>query len=188
VWSSTAVPTDDPLRQGDLLLNVDLPKLKRPIPAIPLEFKQRANMQLPYARQTALVVSSCCANANEEYLAVAPVQPLGGLTDEQEEALLRMEPPDPDSGVYGGYDIDHFRLDPLVGFLVDPPHAYQAAFLARAIPFWGDCSDLRGHRIARMTVEARRLLRLNLSLLWSRVEQSDAEELRSKGLPVWFNS
>lgn len=101
-------------------------------------------MQLPYARQTALVVSSCCANANEEYLAVAPVQPLGGLTDEQEEALLRMEPPDPDSGVYGGYDIDHFRLDPLEGILGDPPNAYQAAFLARAIPFWGDCSDLGG--------------------------------------------
>ena len=187
MWSEEVVPADDPLRQGDLLTDVDLPLLKRPIPAIPLDFGAQANMQVPYRRLAGLVVSSCCSNTAEDYIAIAPVQPLSGLTEDQEAALLQTEPPDPASGGYQGYDIDHFRLEPLEGVLADPRRgSFQSAFLNRAIPFWGDCSDLRAYRRVRMTAAGRRLLRLNLALFWSRVERADIEELTAAELPVWF--
>lgn len=149
-------------------------------------FRDRSLMFLPYKRQMALVVSSSCSNFRENYIAVAPVQPLSNLTQEQLAALLTDEPPALEGGDYAGYDLDHLRLVPIPGVLEDGPNRHQVAFLNRPYPFWGDCSDLRVQRVARMSAAGRRLLRLNLQMLWARFEEEDAEELEALGLPRGF--
>lgn len=161
--------------------------MKRPLIEAELVAGDQPRMIVQSRLHTALVVSQCCRNVGNDYVAVVPIQPLGGLSEDQERALVMEEPPPPpEPGERWDYAIEHFRLHPLPDALEERPGRYQVAQLNRVATFWGDCSDLLPHRRARMTPAARRLLRINLALFWSRVEETDVEALRELGLEPGF--
>lgn len=181
MWSDTLPHAEDPLRQGDLLVDITLPNLRPPIPQFSLRHQEATTV--PASRFDVIVVSQCCDNVKNDYVAVAPIGPLGGLKDHHVRALLSPEP------VWKGislseYVLEHFVIAPIAGVLTDPGTGrYLVAKLHRSATFHGDCSSLLGQRRARMTVKARRLLRIKLGLLWSRPEPGDVEELTRIGLP-----
>lgn len=180
MWEAEHAPADDPLRQGDLLKSVLFPILKVPLETVALEGKSAALVATKY--KWGLVVSQCCDNENDDYAAIAQVQPRTNLTAEQNAAYLAYEPvvDDPE-----GYIIEEFRLEPY-GDLQPPNGGQQVALLNRVSVFWGDCSPLRATRIARMKPEGRRWLRLNLSMLWGRAEADDRQHLQQAGVPAGF--
>lgn len=135
----------------------------------------------PIKRRWGLVVSQCCDNEAGDYVSVAWVATRGGMSEDQASALANSDPRAADLG----YTFGAFQLDPVPGVLEPKkPESPYVAELERSIPFWGPVSvDLRATRRARMTPEARRLLRIKLGLLWGRVEGEDAEHLERIGLP-----
>ena len=181
MWSDSLPDEDDPLRQGDLLVGVTLPKLRPPIPQFSL-YRQEATT-VPASTSDAIVISQCCDNDQNDYVAVAPIGRLGNLKEHHVRALLNPEP------VWKGtslaeYVLEHFHIEPLTGTLDDPGRGrHLVAKLHQSATFSGDCTPLLKNRRARMNVEARRLLRIKLGLLWSRPEEGDVEELRQLGLP-----
>lgn len=181
MWSADNISTKDPLRQGDLIFDVVFPALKLPLPLFPVNQKEQT--ATPARKQPGIVVSQCCDNETGDYAAIAPIVLRGGLKDHQLQALLNEEPIW-DGARMSAYDVEHFRLHPLASKLDDPGAGkHWVVNLNRAACFYGDCADLRVHRRARMSVEGRRLLRIKLGLLWSRVEAEDAAELEAKGIP-----
>ena len=181
MWLETRPDPEDPLRQGDFLSNVSLPSLKLPIPFY--RVGQQEQMAAPAVVVDALVVSQCCDNTQHDYAAVVPVKRLGNLKPHQVEALLNPEPVS-DGTTLTGYSLDYFHVEPLVDVIADPGDGkFLVAHLRRIAAFEGDCRPLLEHRVARMTVPARRLLRIKLGLFWSRAEEDDVVELRSNGLP-----
>lgn len=181
MWLEPLPNDDDPLRQGDLLVEITLPKLRLPIPRYP--FGQLEATTVAASEFNVIVVSQCCDNARNDYVAVAPIGRLGQLPDHHLRALLNPEP------VWKGtslseYVLEHFHIEPIAGLLENPgADRYLVAKLYRAASFYGDCRSLLEKRRARMTVEARRLLRIKLGLLWSRPEGGDVEALERRGLP-----
>lgn len=181
MWSDTLPHAEDPLRQGDLLVDITLPNLRPPIPQFPLGHQEATTV--PASRSHVIVVSQCCDNEKNDYVAVAPIGPLGGLKEHHIRALLNPEPIWKGTSL-SGYVLEHFVIVPKAGVLTDPGTGrYLVANLHRSATFHGDCSSLLPQRRARMTVEARRLLRIKLGLLWSRPEAGDVEELVRLGLP-----
>jgi len=185
MWQAAPVAEDDQLRQGDLLVDIVFPSLKLPILVTGIPPSPDDRMIATYTIKTALVVSQCCANA-DDYVALAPVRPEGNLSPQQEAALLAAEPPtvaEIEAGEANGYTMDSFRLEPVAGVIEDGPGRYQIADLGRVVSCFGACASLRSNRRARMTPEGRRLLRINLGLFWARPEEGDAERLSEAGLP-----
>ena len=182
MWSDILPDDDDPLRQGDLLVDITLPDLKLPIPSF--EFRGQSATTTPASESKVIVVSQCCDNANNDYVAVAPIGQLSNLKEHHVRALLNPEPTW-DGASLSEYALEHFRLQPVDGLLDDPGGGrYLVAKLHRVASFHGDCSSLIEKRKARMTIEARRLLRIKLGLLWSRPEEGDVEELQLRGIPI----
>lgn len=182
MWSDILPDDDDPLRQGDLLIDVTVPDLRLPIPWFAIG-SQNATAT-PALQSDAIVISQCCDNMENDYVAVAPIGRLGGLKEHHAQALLNPEPKW-DGISLSEYVLEHFRVEPIAGLLDDPGNGrYLVAKLHRAASFHGDCGSLIENRRARMTVEARRLLRIKLGLLWSRPEEGDVEELKQRGIAV----
>ena len=181
MWSDSLPDDDDPLRQGDLLVRVTLPKLRPPIPKVPVY--QQTVTTVPALTTNAIVISQCCDNDQNDYVAVAPVGRLGNLKEHQVRALLNPEPVWKGT-TFSEYVLEHFRIEPIQGILDDPGRSrYLVANLHQSATFSGDCTPLLANRRARMNVQARRLLRIKLGLLWGRAEAGDVEELRQLGLP-----
>ena len=181
MWEAEIPGEEDPLRQGDLIRDVVFPSMKLPLPSYSVGALQQTSVET--RTEFGLVVSHCCDNANGKYAAVAPVRPRGGLQPHQEEALLRSEPTWEGFQIKS-YNIENFWIQPLPGQFEPPEGKHYAAALTRMVTMYGDCSEFQARRIARMTVAGRRLLRINLGLLWSRVEEEDAQALEAAGLPV----
>ncbi len=181
MWSVSLPDDDDPLRQGDLLVGVTLPKLRPPIPFFSVY--QQEVTTVPASTSNAIVISQCCDNVQNDYVAVAPIGLLGNLRDHHIQALLNPEPVWKGTS-FSEYVLEHFRIEPISGILDDPGSSrYLVAKLHHSATFSGDCTPLLGSRRARMNVEARRLLRIKLGLLWSRAEAGDIEELKQLDLP-----
>ncbi len=117
MWSDTLPDADDPLRQGDLLVDITLPNLRPPIPQFPLGHQEATTV--PASTSHVIVISQCCDNEANDYVAVAPIGLLGGLKEHHVRALLNPEP------VWKGaslseYVLEHFRIVPIVGILDSP--------------------------------------------------------------------
>ena len=182
MWLETLPDSTDPLRQGDYLIGVQLPTMKLPLPFYKLGGQDQ--MAAPATITDVIVVSQCCDNTQNDHAAVVPVRPLGGLQEHQVDALLASEPVDL-GDTLGGYSLDYFNLEPLDGRIpAQPSGRYLVAVLHRVSTFQGDCAPLLERRVARMTVESRRLLRIKLGLLWSRAEAEDVAHLQEQGLPA----
>lgn len=179
-----ATPADDPIRQGDLLVDVGIPDLALPL-SVTNEGALQGNAVARVKYCTALVVSQCCST-KASYVAVAPVLRRGGLTEQQEVALLAEEPPAPDEdGRIHNYTYDLFRLAPVEGTLPETDARTEwVVDFGRIVSFTGKCEVLREQRRARLNPETRRLLRIKLALFWARPEREDAEALAALGLPA----
>jgi len=181
VWSEKLPADDDPLRQGDLLVGITVPDLRLPVPFFAIG--QQTATTTPAKVSNAIVISQCCDNEKNDYVVVAPVGRLGNLKKHQLRALLNPEP------VWDGdslteYALEDFHVESREGLLDDPGEdRYLVAKLHRSATFHGDCSVLIQNRRARMTVVARRLLRIKLGLLGGRPEAGDVEELERLGIP-----
>ncbi len=182
VWIDEEVPAEDPLRQGDLLVEVVFPDLRLPLSFYEFRRDEPATT-LPARQATGLVVSQCCTNVDDDYAAVAPVSRMKGNISDAQRAALLAEEPTQEGHRLTNYDLEHFALTPISGVLDERGGRIWVANLNRAVPFYGECSQLRTLRRARMTVVARRLLRIKLSLFWSRTESEDAAQLEALGLP-----
>lgn len=177
MWDQSSIPEGDPLRQGDLLTDVELPQVK-----LPFQFVELGGVRgavIPVKKQAGIVISQCCDNESGTYVAVAPVRRHNNLTPVQQDALMNYEP-----GIGAHYVYDTFRLEPVPVWLGELPQGqHHVAMLLHAVVVVDRASELIGSRRARMTDEGRRHLRLDLQLLWGRVEAGDEESLASKGFP-----
>lgn len=181
MWLEARPELGDALRQGDLLLDVTFPNLKLPLPRYDLG--QQGHTTTPTTIGAGVVVSNCCDNRADDYAAVAPVGRMRrALKDHQIAALLNPEPVWRDGAVHD-FDVEHFKLDAFQDALPAPQNHYLVVNLNRTATFYGSCLDFRERRIARMTIDARRLLRIKLGVLWSRVEDEDLAALTAMGLP-----
>ena len=182
MWEAEPAAAGDHLRQGDLLEGVIFPITKMPLQSVSLKGEQIVVVQAKVL--PGLVISQCCDNDLGDYAVIAQVQRHTGLTDAQLGALSNREPTVDD---HAGYVINEFLLDPIHQVLEVP--GVHRALLTRTVTVWGpECSQLLPQRKARMTPEGRRWLRLNLLLLWSRVEADDRSILEGKGIPTGFKS
>jgi hypothetical protein len=174
---------DDKLSQGDLLVDVNFPKVRLaldvtralPKPAAILEVQTRP----------ALVVSQDCIIDKEhvKHIALAPIRPEGGLTPEDIEAIRSPEPPLEGGEEAGGYVYDYFGLDDLVGVFEAPPRGIVVADLKVIQSFEGPREDFVGKRVARMSVDSVRLLRIDLASFWGRPSDEHVAALQALGLP-----
>ena len=182
MWLDSLPDDNDPLRQGDLLINITLPKLE---PHIPLLYVQQQRLTtVPAMTSNVIVISQCCDNYESRYAVVARVGYLGNLQDRYVQALKNPEPLW-DRTALSGYTPREFLIEPIPGILDDPgENRYLVAKLHQSATFSGDCTPLLKTRRARMTAEARRLLRIKLGVLWGRVEEDDVDELKRRGLPL----
>lgn len=183
MWQTHATPAEDPLRQGDLLSDVGIPDLALPL-SVTTEGLLQGNAVARVKSVTVMVVSQCCSTKTS-YAAVAPVLRRGGLTGPQELALLTEEPPPPDEdGRVHNYTYDLFRLASVGDTLAELDIGTQwVVDFGRIVSFTGACDVLRERRRARLTPEARRLLRIKLALFWARPEQEDVVALAELGFP-----
>lgn len=182
MWLASMPDDDDPLRQGDLLVDVVVPHPRVPTPFFSVH--QEGGTTVPAVRCNVIVVSQCCDNVTQDYAAVAPIRAMGGLDGNRLAALLATEPTWTDGAMYNFVPAT-FQLEPDGVVLPDNrPKRYWVAHLDRSVALHGECGRLIAHRRLRMDVERRRDLRNKLGLLWSRPEEGDAEELRKRGLPV----
>lgn len=173
-------------------MGVPFPSLPVPLPTTKGTVLRAEDVQavLRCRERTVLVVSHCCATS-DSYLAVAPIAPKKPKDEREERALLAAEPSRPNTvrgddhagGEYG-FDLAHFRLEPVSGVLDAADPAHQVAQLTRIISFTGGCSSLVGSRAARLDPRGRRLLRIKLSLFWGRPEMEDKAFLEANGIPV----
>ena len=182
MWATEPIPEDDPLRQGDLLESVAFPMMKYPFVVFRVGGGEE-QVVVEAKRRWGLVVSQCCDNENNDYVSIAQIQPIGGLTDSQ-EAALQVREPDPTS--LSGYAVSQFLLDPLPDLIPLKPRTHLTVQLLRITTLWGDIAPLTTQRRRRMTPEGRRWLRMNMELLWGRPEDEDMRWLDEHGLPPGF--
>jgi len=185
VWEAVLPPEGDLLRQGDLLKDVLLPRLRLPLEVAHVPGTRPndgASIPLPGYAKDFLVVSQCCEIENGKHVAVAVIRSTGRLDEPLRDALLAEQPPS--EGEEGGYVFDQFRLESLTTVVEDDGKSFRVADLGQIMSFGGDRQELGSYRRARMSPEGRRLLRIKLSYFFGRVEAEDAQNLEGKGIPV----
>lgn len=201
MWEANQPPPEDSLRQGDFLRRVMLPKLKLPLAAVHVpgvDLPKTSPLQAVGVARDFLVVTQCCEVENGDTVAVAPVLSTPPLNEVLRASLDSEEPPLDDAAVEnaldaGGadgdgddepkYAFDLLRLQPLAGLIEEGPGRYVVADLGEIISLSGDLQPLKAQRRARMTPEARRLLRIKLMYFFGRVEEEDAEQLDALNIP-----
>ncbi len=187
MWAIGDVPIELPLRQGDLLVDVDFPVLKLPLHPYKPSGSEQDLISSLVKKQTVLVLSQCCDNFSGNYAAVAPVALRGGLRPSQLSAVNAQEPRQ-EGGRLVDYDLDHFRLEPVGDTLLFDERKPWVAHLNRAVSFYGNCEAFRVARRERMTARGRRLLRIKLGLRWARIAEEDIEELDAQGIPYGLST
>ncbi len=174
MWEATLPPEDANLRQGDLLKEVPLPNISK---SPEIESNGRPNFKIK--KRTCLVVSQCCTVQERRVVQVASVHKTMPLAPESPlYQALRSDWPARE----GQLMYDAMRLDPVAGVL-DPPDEGQlwVAEFRTGLTFTENPVWLRAHRVARMTVIARRSLRLRLAGFYSRPTDEDRAELDDVG-------
>jgi len=168
-------PSDDPLRQGDLIDDVPFPDVSGE-PMI-----EDGTVTLPVAVGPALLVTQCCDIQQKDVARVARVAKINNPRGRAYEAITGVEPVEPDEDGFVRYSTRFFALDP-VGPLSRLDERYLwVAMLLETMEYRGDLSWLLRRRVARMTPEERRTLRTKLMLSGGRTTDEDADYLLARG-------
>lgn len=176
---------EDDLRQGDLLSPMHLPQLKLPLAITrtdqrPVDSDDLVVLKLQ-PRRYYLVVSQCCAVQSDKIVAIAPVRPTKALAGAELIPYQTERPPlnegDPPY-VYAVHPIVPHEGHP------EPPRSggLLVADFLKIQTFSGDISELQHARIARMTPESRRALRIRIAAFWGRPEDEDENILKDLGI------
>lgn len=191
MWESRVPEEHEPLRQGDLIADVWFPTIRPSMTTF--EFEKQKRVLTNVRMDTGIIVSQCCDNVDQQerkvdshLVTVAPVRMVRKISPQHRNALASIAPTvNKDTGRLTNYVLEEFALAPLPPTMDYPKHDEMwVARLREALPLRGDIESLRKRRCARMTVERRRDLRVNLSFLWGRPEEEDTAILRERGLPT----
>lgn len=181
MWTTTTPATAEPLRQGDLLADLILPRFQLPLSyARPpgREPRQGDSIVLPAPRaRSFLVVSQCCTIENDQVYALAPVRSTPPLASELRQAYEIDAPRAGAAYVYSAH-----ALAPLAQYLENHNGRLNVASFLEIQSYSGDDQGLRAARVASMTPEGRRLLRIRLAFFWGRPEAEDERSLVAAGL------
>jgi hypothetical protein len=177
VWEPNPPDVTDSLRQGDLVADVCFMQVRsRP----EIDGNGRASIKIR-VRQ-GVVITPCCTITQKGVVELAEVQGTRDIDPSEDfyRGMMNTSWP-PETGTPIVYD--GFPLVSIPGVLEPKTHQAirYASFLSTA-SFEGDISWLRTARLARMTPEARRDLRVRLSLYWGRAEPEDADILAARGV------
>lgn len=187
MWTPDPPGPTAALRQGDLLVNLALPKLTWPLSyARPPGRDASADQTIlvPSGKmQTHLVVSQCCTIENKTVAALARVRSTKPLTADQIRDLERELPSD-DPEV--GYAFAEHALKPTGEHLERKDGRVWIADFASIQTYSGSIADFQASRVAAMSPEGRRALRVRLGAFWARAEAEDEQHLEERGMSVGF--
>jgi hypothetical protein len=187
MWTPDPPGPTAALRQGDLLVNLALPKLTWPLSyARPPGQDASADQTIlvPSGKmQTHLVVSQCCTIENKAVAALARVRTTKPLTADQIRDLERELPSD-DPEV--GYAFAEHALKPTGEHLERKDGKVWIADFASIQTYSGSIADFQASRVAAMSPEGRRALRVRLGAFWARAEAEDEQHLEERGMSVGF--
>lgn len=180
MWTVDLDEPGDHLKQGDLLTEVPLPMLSKE----PQMKGDRWNIKYPTS--PCLVLSQCCTVAQKLVVQVAKIiKTPEGMAPEHPtyQALLSEWPAREGELMYDAMRLDHVgtalpELEPGRFWYAD----FRTGSTFTANPAW-----LRDHFKARMTVVARRNLRMRLAGFYSRTTDADRAELEAGGEWVDLN-
>lgn len=199
MWLPTCPEKSAPLRQGDFLYGLVLPKLKWPLsyarpPESTIEKNQMVLLSAakPYGY---LVVSQCCTIENQTVAALAEVRGTKPLSEselrdyEREEPVYEPEDATPaNEGVLedtdSGYVFNAHALAPFDEYLPRNGGRIYIADFITIQTYSGNIGDFQAARVAAMSPIGRRLLRIRLALFWGRAEAEDEQWLIEHGVPA----
>jgi len=186
MWMTTTPEVAEPLRQGDLLVDLVLPRFQLPLNyARPSgrEPRQGDYIVLPAPRaRSFLVVSQCCTIENDHVYALASIRSTPPLTSEGKQVYETGTPQAGAAYVYAAH-----ALAPLERYLENRDGRLNVASFLEIQSYTGDDQELRAARVASMTPEGRRLLRIRLAFFWGRPEAEDEKALAAAGLSAGLN-
>jgi hypothetical protein len=187
MWTPDLPEATAALRQGDLLVNLALPKLTWPLSyARPPGQDASADQTVLVSSgklQTYLVVSQCCTIENQAVAALARVRTTKPLTADQIRDLER-ELPSEDPEV--SYSFTEHALKPAGGHLERKDGKVWVADFASIQTFSGSITDFQASRVAAMSPEGRAALRVRLAAFWGRAEAEDEQHLKERGMSAGF--
>lgn len=199
MWLPTCPEKSAPLRQGDFLYGLVLPRLTWPLSyARPPESTIQKNQMvlLPAAKPYGyLVVSQCCTIENQTVAALAEVRSTKGLSGselrdyEREEPVYELDdaaPADEDlfEDTGSGYVFNAHALAPFEGYFPRVGGRIHVADFVTIQTYSGDIRDFQEARVTAMSPAGRRLLRIRLALFWGRAEAEDEQWLIQHDVPV----
>lgn len=175
------------LRQGDLLVDLALPNLKWPLNyARPPRQDVSGDQTVLVSSgklQAHLVVSQCCTIENKAVAALARVRPTRPRTADEARDLDREFPSD-DPEV--SYSFVEHALKPVGGRLERDGGLIWVADFTSIQTYSGSITDFQESRVAAMSPEGRRALRVRLGAFWARVEADDERHLKERGMSTGF--
>lgn len=175
------------LRQGDLLIDLVLPKLTWPLAyarAPDAVISADQPIVLPSGKvQIYLVVSQCCTIANRGVVALGKVRNTAPLRLDQMQAYEREVPTDDPEATFA---FNEHPLQPVGGYLQRSQNQIYVADFTSIQSYSGRIEQFQASRVAAMSPEGRRGLRIRLAAFWSRVEGEDEELLTERGISPGF--
>lgn len=187
MWMPDAPENSAALRQGDLLVDLALPSLKWPLAyarAPKADMAPDQPIVLPAGRMlTYLVVSQCCTIENKSVAALARVRNTRPLSD-SELCDLEREVPTDDPEI--AYAYTEHALKPVGKHLHRTQDKVWVADFTSIQTYSGSIADFQSSRVAAMSPEGRRALRIRLGAFWARAEAEDKGILEQHGLSAGF--
>lgn len=187
MWTPDPPEPAAALRQGDLLVNLALPKLTWPLSYARPPGQDASEGQPVLVTsgklQTYLVVSQCCVIENKTVAALARVRTTKPLTPDEIRDLERELPSD-DPEV--SYAFSEHALKPVEEHLERKDRKIWVADFASIQTYSGSITDFQASRVAAMSPEGRAALRVRLGAFWARAEAEDEQHLKERGMPLGF--
>lgn len=187
MWTPDLPQPAAPLRQGDLLADLALPKLTWPLSyARPPGQDASGNQTVLVSSgklMIHLVVSQCCTIENKAVTALARVRTTAPLTADQ-ISELEQEVPSDDPEV--SYAFSEHALQPVGKYLERKDGKVWVADFASIQTYSGSIADFQASRVAAMSPEGRAALRVRLAAFWGRAEAGDEQHLKERGMSAGF--
>jgi hypothetical protein len=185
LWEPQTPDPASELTQGDLLRDVYFPSVHLPPTVVAPQGSlpgEQGILQVSARRFPAIVVLQDCVidKPQVRQILLAPISATRPKDDRERAGLLAELPPVDERDTPYTYDL--FRCEPFGEHLVEEGGVYRVADLKQITPFGGR-DELRALRVGRMTVQAKRLLRIKLGAFFGRTSDEDAEALIALGLP-----
>ena len=184
MWLKALPPLDTELRQGDLLAGLIVPLVSYPPKLVMVEGQTPAGGDLAVLEtvcESFLVVSQCCSIASQKTVAVAPIRSTQRLSPEE---IADQSEADPTARPEGAnYMVNAHYLEPAPPTLPDLSPKAHVADLSRIVSMRRQRGSLEARRVAAMSPQGRRLLRMRLAAFFGRPETEDLEWFIEQGLP-----